>query len=67
MRTYQIELWTPAGKEKDYGGGYTAADIRTITRGWKIDNEFTNSRETIYTRRGSKKVFFVTEERGFLK
>ena len=66
MKTYEIESWTSVGKGKnykDYGGGYTAADVRAITRGWTIDNDFTNSREMVYTRKGSTKVFFVTEEK----
>ena len=62
MATYKIEVWTTKEHTQDYGGGYTAEEVRLITKGWKPDKEFSFGSTVAYTRKNSTKMFFVEEE-----
>lgn len=62
MKLYEI-IKCEYGKETraNYGGGYTADDLKTVLKGYKeekIDFDPTNS---FYTRKGSRYFYIVTE------
>lgn len=51
----KVEIST--GKEINYGGGYTTEDVRDITAGYKLNEEF-----GYYERKNGKYMFFVEED-----
>ena len=56
-KTYTItKIDSATGTEKNYGGGWTEEDVKTITKGYTFNGLF-------YDRKGSKYFFDVEEER----
>lgn len=59
MKTYKItKINAETERTIDYGGGYSAEDVKTITKGYKQDPEF----KEMYNRFGSKYMYIVDEE-----
>jgi len=46
------------GKETYYGGGYTGDDVKSITRGYKLNKTF-----GYYERKNGKYMYFVDEDK----
>lgn len=59
METYKISKYEPK-EEKwyDYGGGYSAEDVKQITKGFRQDDII----EELYSRKGSNIMFEVIPE-----
>ena len=68
MDTYKVKVHYLDGSDlvDDYGGGYTADDLRSILKGYKEDKDlrFTINGLTtrFYSRANGKKMFEVIEE-----
>lgn len=55
MKRYKISKYNPKKDSwEDYGGGYTAEDVKVITKGFRNNGLF-------YERKGSKIIFEVAE------
>ena len=59
--TYRVEAWTVFNR-KNYGGGWTEEDVKEITRGYKANPVYSSGTTTAYTRKNSRKIFFVKAE-----
>ena len=55
-KTYRIAKYNPnTDKWEDYGRGYSAEDVKAVTKGYKNEGLF-------YSRKGSKVLYEVRED-----
>lgn len=61
MTLYEIKKYKygTRGAVANYGGGYTAEDLKTILRGYRKDAELSDERTACYIRNGSSFYYIV--------
>lgn len=69
--TYKIEKWDMNARKcvANYGGGYTEDDVKSIMKGqgYKKYDLISSDFETAYNRKGSRYVYFATQETELVK
>ena len=60
--TYRIKSYDFSGFTVDYGGGYSEQDIKSMTKGYKLDKDLTNENADIYSRKNGLLIYIVTKE-----